>query len=253
MSVFARDRRFWVVLVAAVLGCSLTASLGLWQLRRADLKESLAASMAARAVLPPVVNADLLPLVSTEPVLHRLAEVSGRWLPAGTVYLDNRQMSKRQGFFVVTPLQLTPDGRVLWVQRGFVPRDFLQRDKVPEVATPAGEVVVKGRMAAVPSQVYELGGTVQGPIRQNLDVAAASRDLGVSVLQGSLVQLEPDPAAESDGLAREWPVVNSGVHKHHGYAFQWFGLCALMVVLYVWFQILAPLRRAKRPCASDHE
>ncbi len=252
MSVSTRDRRFWVVLVATLLSCSLTASLGLWQLRRADLKESLAASMVASAALPPVVNADLVPLATTEPVLHRMAEVSGRWVAAGTVYLDNRQMSKRQGFYVVTPLQLSGDGRVLWVQRGFVPRDFLQRDKVPEVATPASEVVVKGRMAAVPSQVYELGGASQGPIRQNLDVVAAAQELGMAVLVGSLVQLEPNSAEKSDGLARKWPVVDAGVHKHHGYAFQWFGLCALMVVLYVWFQILAPRRRQGQPQPPDH-
>jgi surfeit locus 1 family protein len=44
-------------------------------------------------------------------------------------------------------------------------------------------------------------------------------------------------------LLRQWPTSFPDVHKHYGYAFQWFGLTALVVVLYVWFQIIAPRRR----------
>jgi len=40
-------------------------------------------------------------------------------------------------------------------------------------------------------------------------------------------------------------VVASGVEKHHGYAFQWFGLSALIALLYVWFQIVQPRRSPK--------
>jgi hypothetical protein len=50
--------------------------------------------------------------------------------------------------------------------------------------------------------------------------------------------------AASEGLLRQWPEPDAGVSKHYGYAFQWFGLCALVALLYLWFQILRPLRRA---------
>jgi hypothetical protein len=56
--------------------------------------------------------------------------------------------------------------------------------------------------------------------------------------------------AEADGLLRNWPQVASGVHKHHGYAFQWFGLCALIVILYVWFQIISPFRNTRKQSGS---
>jgi len=38
--------------------------------------------------------------------------------------------------------------------------------------------------------------------------------------------------------------VTSGVERHHGYAFQWFGLAALIVFLYAWFQFLRRPRLA---------
>ena len=34
------------------------------------------------------------------------------------------------------------------------------------------------------------------------------------------------------------------VHKHYGYAFQWFALAGLITILYVWFQLVRPARRA---------
>lgn len=44
----------------------------------------------------------------------------------------------------------------------------------------------------------------------------------------------------TDGLQRDWPQPAADVHKHYGYAFQWFALSALTLILYVWFQIIRP-------------
>ena len=52
----------------------------------------------------------------------------------------------------------------------------------------------------------------------------------------------------SEGLQRNWDAPNLGVDKHHGYAFQWFSLSALLIVLYLWFQWIAPRRR--KPSSS---
>ena len=47
----------------------------------------------------------------------------------------------------------------------------------------------------------------------------------------------------SEGLQRDWDAPDTGVDKHHGYAFQWFALCALLVGLYAWFQWVPLLKR----------
>jgi surfeit locus 1 family protein len=56
--------------------------------------------------------------------------VQGRWLPVAPVFLDNRQMDGRPGFFVLSPLQLDR-GDVVLVQRGWVPRDMQDRSRLP--------------------------------------------------------------------------------------------------------------------------
>jgi surfeit locus 1 family protein len=239
------SRGFWLVLVAALVSVFITASLGFWQLRRAALKEQIQADIQAKEFAGTLHNADVKGAESLVSWLHRSAQFSGTWIPEATVFLDNRQMSGRQGFYVVTPFQLANDGRWVLVQRGWVPRDFLDRTRVPEVLTPKGVITLSGRIAASPGRVYELGEAGAGPIRQNLDVVAFAREHAAQVLNGSLVQLAPVPNTPPDGLLRNWPHVASDVHKHHGYAFQWFGLCALILILYVWFQIISPLRSAR--------
>ena len=79
-------------------------------------------------------------------------------------------------------------------------------------------------------------------IRQNLDLDELRAQTRADLPAGSVVQTDP----ASDGLQRDWPEIGSGVDKHYGYAFQWFGLSALIATLYVWFQILVPRRRRAR-------
>ena len=236
--------RRWLVLLAALAGVLLTASLGQWQLRRAEQKQALADVRQSRAAMAPVEGASLGQAADSaahrEGLLYRAVALQGRWLGEHTVYLDNRQMQGRAGFFVVTPLRLA-SGPVVLVQRGWVPRHFQDRAALPTVATPAQEVRVQGHLAPWPSRIYDFGAVETGPIRQNLDFDAFRGQTGLPLLALSVQQSGP----ADDGLLREWPVPASGIEKHHGYAFQWFGLSALIALLYVWYQIVQ-VRRTPR-------
>jgi surfeit locus 1 family protein len=248
--------RQWLVLVASLLAVLLTARLGFWQLDRARQKLDLQARIASRSALPPVPQAMLArDAAAAEAQFFRPISLRGRWLAERTVYLDNRQMNARQGFFVVTPLLLA-NGDAVLVQRGWSPRDFSDRTRLQPLATPDGEVLVPGRIAPPPSKLFALGGAESGAIRQNLDLAALAGEIGMalrplSVQQtaaASRVDVDPDRPATlaEDGLLRQWPAPAVDVGKHHGYAFQWFALCALITGLFVWFQLLRP-RVARSP------
>lgn len=235
--------RFVVLTLATVLMVALTFSLGQWQLRRAAEKQALQAAIDAQKRLPALDERALAATENIADLMHREAQLRGRWQAAHTVYLDNRPMDGKSGFWVVTPLLLADSPQAVLVQRGWVPRDFTDRTRLPEVATPPGVVTVAGRMAPPPSKLYEFEGAAQGRIRQNLDLAAFSAETGLPLLPVSLLQT----GAASEGLLRNWAAPNTGVDKHYGYAFQWFALCALLVGLYVWFQLLLPRRRRAAP------
>lgn len=247
--------RFWLVLLVALTGISVTAALGQWQLSRAAEKRALQAALDERAALPPLDGAVLTRIGSadTDPqirsLVHRSVRLEGTWLSAHTVYLDNRQMNGRPGFFVVTPFRLSGSNTAVLVQRGWTPRDFQDRTRVPDVPTPGGTVQIEGRLALAPSRLYEFSGSdgIQGSsrIRQNLDLATYGSETGLTLVSLSVLQTSD----ADDRLLREWPVIASGVDKHYGYAFQWFGLSSLIALLYVWFQIIRRFTRSRRPSA----
>jgi surfeit locus 1 family protein len=251
-------------LIGAVVLATVTARLGVWQLDRAAQKVALQDAQLARGAEPPLDAATLAPpgargepgaAAAGAPVgqspaaspavadqVYRRVSLRGRWLARHTVYLDNRPMDGRVGFYVVTPLAL-PDGSAVLVERGWLPRDFQDRTRITPPPTPDGLVVVDGRLAPAPSRLYALGPDAAGPIRQNLDLDRVAQEIGVPLRPLTVRQTGGDTA---DGLRRDWPLPAADVQKHYGYAFQWFALSALTIVLYVWFRILRPRRSATR-------
>lgn len=230
--------RRWLLVLATLLAVAITARLGLWQLDRAQQKLDLQAAIDAQAARSPLGNDQL----GGDDQLHRRVAVRGTWQADRTIWLDNRPMDGRAGFFVVTPLRLAGRPEAILVQRGWMPRDPARREHLPVLSSPAGEVQVLGRLAASPSRLYELGDGAGGPIRQNLDPAAFAVESGLMMLPLVVVQTT---GAGDDGLLRHWPAPDLGLHKHYGYAFQWFALCALILALYVWFEHLRPRLRHK--------
>jgi len=107
-----------------------------------------------------------------------------------------------------------------------------------------GRVQVQGRIALAPPRLYEFDAAASGPIRQNLDLDAYARETALPLRPLTVVQEDGQPPV-GDGLLRQWPRPAADVHKHYGYAFQWFALSALILGLYVWFQLIRP-RRARR-------
>ena len=250
MTAALHSPRFWLLTVAAVLVAGTTFSLGQWQLRRAAQKEALQAAVESKGRLSALNAGSLLANPDMAGEIHRPAELKGSWRPEFTVYLDNRPMAGKTGFVVLTPLVLEGTSQAIVVQRGWVPRDFSDRTRLPEVSTPTGTVTVQGRIAASPSKLYEFQGVETSRIRQNLDLPAYRAQTGLPLLDVSLLQT----GAASEGLLREWAAPNLGVDKHYGYAFQWFGLCALVFILYGWFQLVLPFRariQSRRPKSSD--
>jgi surfeit locus 1 family protein len=244
-----RPARPLLILLAALLVCGVTARLGVWQLDRGDQKSHLQAQISERQQLPALQQAELArDADSAAGQFNRRVQLRGHWLAQGTVFLDNRQMHGRPGFFVLTPL-LLGNGDAVMVQRGWVPRDGLDRTRLPAIATPDGVQTLHGRMAPPPARLYDFGDAGSGPIRQNLDLAAHAGSLGLRLRPWSVLQTDPVAASESP-LQRDWPGPALDVQKHLGYATQWFALSALTAGLYVWFQLIRP--RLRRRTSAAH-
>jgi len=235
---------------AAVVVIAVTCALGNWQLNRAHEKLAHAARLEALAAQPPVV---LIAAPLSQAVTDRAVRVTGRFDTAHTVLLDNRPHGNgsdtRAGFLVLTPLQIRGDAgamRSVLVLRGWLPRDAQDRLRIAPFPTPDGEVTLEGTALAAVPKVYSLGQAASAEagnkIRQNVDLAAFAAELGLP-LQPLVIEQRTDTG---DGLARDWAPADFGADRHYGYAFQWFGLAALTLVLV----IVLGWRRARRLAAG---
>ncbi len=239
MALSARGRSA-VIALATLIGITVTVNLGAWQLRRAAQKIAMQDALDSRAGLSPLSAGELATSIETAAQQHyRAVRLRGRWLPQQSVFLENRQMNARVGFYLVTPLQLEGRTDAVLVQRGWVPRDLRDRTLLPAVATPEGSIEVEGHIAPPPARLYEFAPSGPGLIRQNIALAEFARETGLRLAPLSVMQDDSSGTA-GDGLLRRWPRPAVDVQKHYGYAFQWFALSALMAGLYVWFQLLRP-------------
>ncbi len=227
--------------IAAAVVVATTASLGSWQLRRAEEKATLQARRDAALAVAPV---DLAGAPADAAALDgRRVEARGTFDAARTVFLDNRTHRGVAGFHVLAPMRLEGGERTVMVLRGWIARDAAERTRLPPLRTPDGPVRVEGvAIAELPQPVLlgEAGGAAEadGRILQRYDAIAYARWSGLAPMPVVVRQLSELP----DGLVRDWVVPGSGVDKHRGYAFQWFAMAAATLALWLWFGVLRPAR-----------
>jgi len=221
--------------LALILVLGVTLSAGRWQLDRAQAKRDLQARIdtgAREAPITPDLRVVSAPGFDPAALAWRPVLFTGRFDPARTVYLDNRLREGRAGYEVLGAFQPRDSDRLLLVNRGWV-ASGPSRERLPEVALPAGEVTIAGTAVIPGARFVELRAGTDEPRRwQNWSIERARERWGEQVLPFALLQADD---GAGDGLVRTWPRPDAGVDKHLGYALQWFCFAATAVV--VWFAL----------------
>jgi surfeit locus 1 family protein len=224
--------------VLALAGVALFISLGRWQWQRAEEKRVQAAAFAAG-------SADAgSPLGGRSiPSLARYTQVRvhGQYDAARQFLLDNMSHGGRAGYQALTPFRLD-DGRVLLVNRGWLPLPGGRRDTLPDIAVPgAAPIEIVGRLDDLPAAGLKAGVAppsldAQWPKRTSFpDAAALGAALGEPVEARQLLLSSGEPY----GYVRDWrsAAAGFGPERHISYAVQWWGFAALSLFLYLYLNI----------------
>jgi surfeit locus 1 family protein len=215
--------RTYVAIAGLLAIGALFASLGQWQLRRADVSRVMLAQFEGGVMEAPVAT---LPGALTEADRFRRVEVSGEYHGPPQFLLDNMLHNGAAGYHVLTPLRIAGRREHILVNRGWVPTGG-DRRVLPEVAVGDGPRTLSGRLERLPRPGLRLGTSSD----------QSERGDGVVVVQyptaGDLIQRlgEPlydyqlllDPAA-ADGYVREWLPPGIAPERHLAYAGQWLAL-----------------------------
>jgi surfeit locus 1 family protein len=226
--------------------CAAFIGLGHWQWRRGVARAAQHARFERGA-------REVLALGSTPlarvPDYQRVS-LEGTYDPAHQFLIDNMSHRDLDGYQVLTPLE-RPGGRVVLVDRGWVP--FLgSRSRLPDVSLKsAGTVTVVGRIGDLPAAGLAFGRVpppASGPwprVTSFPTLAQLSRALG-RPLEPHVILLDPHAP---DGYVRDWGLGGIPAMRNFGYAFQWWCFAVAAVVLW----LLMSFRREPRPPAGNPE
>ncbi len=230
----------WFMTVLTLAAVAGFLQLGRWQWHRAQAKRELAAAFAAGNVATQELGnraAAALPRYSR-------VRVHGSYDAAHQFLLENLSHDGLPGYQVLTPLQLD-DGRVLLVNRGWLPLTR-SRQELPAIGIDAArEVSAAGKLDALPVAGIALGRLPPSAAAPWPKLASfpTMADLSAALgrpLEAQQLLLNPD---EPQGYVRDWHIGGIGPERHIGYAAQWWCFAALALVLYVrlnWQRSRAP-------------
>jgi surfeit locus 1 family protein len=221
---------FWP---SAITLCALLVLLGLgtWQVERLRWKEGIIAERQAALTAPPV------PLPASLDAARRLefrsVALQGEFLHDKELYLAATNDLGTVGKHVFTPFRLA-DGRIILVNRGFVPDD--RKDPAGRAeGEVAGTVAIEGRIRIaaegkphwfVPDNRPDLNFWFYP------DLAAMARAAGLSGVLPFYVDAGPAPNPggwPKGGVTRLDNIPNN----HLQYAITWYGLAIALVAVFV--------------------
>jgi cytochrome oxidase assembly protein ShyY1 len=199
----------------------------MWQIERANEKKQI------------IANYDRL-LVSTPSALQK-NQTLNNWQPIKTigtyedtiVYEDNAINNGKAGFKVYH-LFRNDDDTFVFVHRGFIERNLI-KNNLPEVEVPAEKKPIKGTALFKQSNAF-VKNTEESDSRIIQEFNASLMIEKYPMLKDKylypfLFNLDIRDVDKYQPIEKP---VNMTASKHVGYAIQWFGLCAALIILTIY-------------------
>jgi surfeit locus 1 family protein len=219
--------------VAVIAVLAVLLSLGTWQVERLHWKEGLLADIAERRAAAPV------PLTEVEAIERQGGDIEYRRVSVTGTFDHSKErhffatFGGQTGFYVYTPMTLA-DGRILFVNRGFVPyelKDIAKRKagEVEGVQTVIG--FARTRLDGKPSALVP-DNDLQKNIFYWKDLSAMTTTAGLDPSKVLPFFVDVDASVTNPG---GWP--KGGVtqfdlpNSHLQYAVTWYGLAAALVAV----------------------
>jgi len=228
--------------IALGVALLILISLGTWQVERLHWKEGLIAEIDARRTAAPItVEQALADIVNGVDVEYRAIALTGRFDHAKERYFLATS-DGAPGFYVYTPLTLA-DGRIIFINRGFVP-DELKDPAKRKAGEIDGDITVKGlaraKLTAKPSFMMPDNEPAKNLFFwKDMDAMAASAGLDHTKLLPFFVDAgsATNPGGYPVGGVTQIDLPNN----HLSYAVTWYGLAVALVVI----SMLAMRRKAR--------
>jgi surfeit locus 1 family protein len=216
----------------SALGLLLLLYLGTWQVQRLAWKEGLiaernAALAAAPVPLPPTL--DDARALEFHPV-----RAEGQFLNDHELDLNAQAFNGDQGFHIVTPFRLT-DGRIVFIDRGFVPTAKRAADTRAQGQIAGPTAVVGLLRLPEPAGTFTPANESQKNSWFSVDLPAMAQAAGVGNALPFYVDADKTP--NPGGYPQGGQTVTELPNNHLQYAITWYSLAVALIAIYIRFAI----------------
>ena len=215
------------ILIFAIIFVPITISLGMWQIERANEKKLIIANYDKLLVSAPIALQKNQMLNNWQPI-----ETTGTYEDT-VVYEDNAINNGKAGFKVYH-LFRNDDGTFIFIHRGFIERNLI-KNNLPEVDIPTQKKSIFG------TTLFKQNNTFVKNIEES--DSRIIQEFNASLLIDKYPMLKDKYLhpflfnLDIRDVNKYQPIekpVNMTASKHIGYAIQWFGLCAALIILTIY-------------------
>ena len=215
------------ILIFAIIFVPITISLGIWQIERANEKKLIIANYDKLLVSAPIALQKIQMLNNWQPI-----ETTGTYEDT-IVYEDNAINNGKAGFKVYH-LFRNDDGTFIFIHRGFIERNLI-KNNLPEVEVPTEKKSIYG------TTLFKQNNTFVKNIEES--DSRIIQEFNASLLIDKYPMLKDKYLhpflfnLDIRDVNKYQPIekpVNMTASKHIGYAIQWFGLCAALIILTIY-------------------
>ena len=215
------------ILIFAIIFVPITISLGMWQIERANEKKLIIANYDKLLVSAPIALQKNQTLNNWQPI-----ETTGTYEDT-IVYEDNAINNGKAGFKVYH-LFRNDDGTFIFIHRGFIERNLI-KNNLPEVEIPTEKKSIYG------TTLFKQNNTFVKNIEES--DSRIIQEFNASLLIDKYPMLKDKYLhpflfnLDIRDVNKYQPIekpVNMTASKHIGYAIQWFGLCAALIILTIY-------------------
>jgi surfeit locus 1 family protein len=213
-----------------LLGLATTVALGTWQVQRLAWKEGLIAAIETANRAAPLASVPRTAAAQKAKEFYRV-NLQGAWVEGIEFPVAARYYKGKLGYHLFTPFKLK-DGRIVIVNRGWVPADLHDASTRPELAA-SGEATLTGMLRFGADRNYFT------PPSQPEKTIWFGRDVAQMGASAKLADVVPEVSVDLIGK-QAWdtlPIPSSGAVKlrndHLSYIITWYGIALGILVIFL--------------------
>ena len=202
------------------------ASLGFWQLDRAQEKDAL-----NKAYLSDTSYIDIQNQLAVN--TYQQIQASGSFIQEKQIIIDNIIRNGQLGQMIITPFEINHELPWLLVNRGWV-KKIMDSNKLSDIKINSVIQTIKGRSGNLPRiGIRDSVAFDENTTWPAVGIYPTIEEIEIQLQQNILPYILLLGPEEENGFKRSWAPRVSSTSNNYGYAIQWFLMCFGVIILLI--------------------